>query len=336
MKKINLLGCTVFFFISIPLHAASCNLVTKQIGDDIAKYGLSIKNQRLAWKDLSWLLTQLGEPQTHPVAGRLDQWDKFSLLTRSDGLKLAIGEFPVKQESISLEKAVELLGPPKQSYSETMAQYSWKCTDGSSLTAMIGNGGILLSVMLTSCQSGTSCRIQSSILEKSELESKLNQVATPSVTVPSVTVKEQSKVKGIIAAYNDHYHESLQTEIELQEKLIDKYKNYYANLRLCQPGAYSFAYVYPFTKSLIYPSVVIQKLSTGSCAVEVKQQIEGMGDIISKCQYLPEQLVLFTDQEAESSAKGDISYDSNNLTPLQKVQKTQCQMYMNGEKVDSF
>lgn len=143
----------------------------------------------------------------------------------------------------------------------------------------------------------------------------------------AIKAQEQAIKQEGIKVLEKEFSFKYQNDAQLDAFVAQQMTNYYGNLRTCHPGTYKF--VVPFVGFIVNTST-IQGFQDNVCVVETHYQ---MGDqkIENKCHYQRESLTVFTNEEASKTAKGQISYDSTNLTPLQKVQEKECKTFSNGQ-----
>ena len=67
-----------------------------------------------------------------------------------------------------------------------------------------------------------------------------------------------------------------------------------------------------------------------SCHVIISYVIPQIGKVDLKCNYLPDSLQLFTDEEALAVANGTTKHDKKHPDALQKIVDKECKRYIGG------
>lgn len=327
LKKIL---CFLLILCSTSIFAKDCLKTFTQINADIERFGLQIKDRHLSWASLNSLEQVLGQPQIKSIHATLYQWRNFQLLTRSDGLNESVGDFPSKTTigPPSFNEAVQVLGQPQKNFSETISELTWHCNQSSLIATTTENN--LLTIKLNFCNENH-CQRNLAFFDKSALENKMNQMV-----LTDINQVERQMIAASIKMYNDYFRENVQNEIELETKMVEKYKNFYSHLRQCQRGHDVYVYIHPMTMHLVVAEATLSKLRMGDCSLVDSQEVAGIGKIVKQCQFTAADLPLFSDQAAELAGKGNISYDSEKLTPLQQLEKNKCKYFLNGELTQSI
>lgn len=315
------------------INAAVCQNTIQQINDDIKKYKLSsladIK-QDLPWLDLAWLQMKLGRTPIIPLNNTVYVWSNYRLMEQATGGRIAIGDFPGQKDHIPTpDEAIRVLGQPQQMIREPLSKYVWRCQNESALAVIVNSDGKLIDVNTHFCE-GMTCASSGISLNGSSAMQRGPSVNTGTATTEKTAI-EQATINANISAYNGRLHTSVKNETELTQNMVQRMKNYFANLRACKPGTYQIAS--PLLLKLNFTDIQIHGMQNGFCMVD-EDVMMGTDKIRSNCQYAPQSLALFTDAEAENIAKGNVTFDSSHLTPLQQVMNTQCKRFMNGQPIE--
>ncbi|TAK72347.1 MAG: hypothetical protein EPO11_10165 [Gammaproteobacteria bacterium] len=132
-----------------------------------------------------------------------------------------------------------------------------------------------------------------------------------------------------IQAYNRRFNTTIQNADQLQEDIVAKLKNYAANLRQCKPGIYR--YTVPGFPSLLFFTSLIQGYQNNHCVVDTAYQLLG-NNMLIKCQYQPQSLMMFTDIYAEILSKIGDTAEKRAQAENEKVVVNDCQVLVKGRK----
>lgn len=312
------------------INAATCLNITQQIYDDIIKYDIKTgkKKRNLSWMNLAWLQVKLGKPDVTSVNETLYSWDNYQLLDQANGSQIKIGQLPQNQTASTAEEIIKILGQPKDTIHFPLTKYTWKCQNyESALNVITDDKGVIIYMDVKSCQD-MNCRSTDITLRESNL------VKTLRVQLEQGLDKEKTQViSQALTMYNQRFHTTFTTEKQLSDDMTKRMKNYYQSIRTCKVGNYEIAV--PIMTTLAFSSSSIKGMNAGRCEIENQSEFKnekfGSGTIVTKCEYTPASLALFTDQRAEAISQGKSSYDSNNLTPIQQAIKNECKNYVNGQ-----
>jgi hypothetical protein len=290
--KITHLLCIALITHSLQANAESCRRITNTINKDIIRYSGNIKNKHLPWTNLAWLQQQLGTANARSV-------------------------------------------------SDTGTQYRWSCeTDGSYLVAVVDKNGSLVKLR-GQYNSDEGSGLFATAVPKSETpppepvkqEMRDNTPTATATPLPPTTPLSpptplQNSISDRVHFYNEHYKTNFKTPAEIESNMLEKIKHYYSNLRQCQPGTYEFPV--PVLQDFLYHTANIAPLKDGHCRVKVSYVIPQIGNIELKCNYQPQSLQLYTDAEAEATARGMTKMEGGQQTPLQTVVEKECKRYIDG------
>lgn len=311
-------------------NAATCQNITQQIYEDILKYDIknSKKKRNLSWMNLAWLQVKLGKPDISTINETLYNWDNYQLLDQANGSQIKIGQLPQNQTASTADEIIKILGQPKDTIHFPLTKYTWKCQNyDSSLNVITNEKGVIIYIDVKSCQD-KNCRSTDITLRESEAVKTLRTQLDKALENEKTQVVSQA-----ITLYNQRFHTTFTTEKELSEDMTKRMKNYYQSIRECKMGNYEIAV--PVMTSLAFSSSHIKGMNAGRCEIENQSEFKnekfGSGTIVTKCEYTPASLALFTEQRAEAISQGKASYDSNNLTPIQQAIKNECKNYVNGQ-----
>lgn len=163
---------------------------------------------------------------------------------------------------------------------------------------------------------------QITILPHEQTAPVASQVEMPVPPIPKASIKKQmptpTQVMAAIKDFNNHYKSFVKTPDTLITAMGDQMANYYKNVRECTPGSYDFAKFLPDT--LVFPKVNVAGMMDGTCLIEITYQSKGNVDI--KCEFPPETLALFTEDQAKQDAADS---GSESFSPaLEKATENQC------------
>jgi hypothetical protein len=298
---------------------ASCEGIIHQIHNDISGWPTTTANQYLPWMQITWLKNHLGQPQTANVRDYVYVWKNFSLYVGADGSTERIGTLPHQMRAQSLDEATQIMGKPKKIFLEQLNLYQWVCpTLAHPWIAMLTTkNAASISIMGSDCSNNT-CETFSSAYAESEIKQKFKK-----------QMKEQADISMNLLAlrlknYNEYFKTSLQSQTQLTEDIIARIKNYYISMRECKKGIYQ--YVTPVLQDYLYQTSTINKLQDDRCLVDISYKIPNIGNVSLKCKFPLQNLGLFSDDAAESAARGFVKIDSD----LQKMINNECKRYIGG------
>jgi len=292
----------------------ACNAVSSLIAADSAQFKTTLSNQQLPWMQVNWLTQKLGNPVVTKVNQSYYQWDQFKYFDDGLGSNLTYGTLPNNFHFSMFDNdkpgtLIKLLGQPKQVQNEVLTQYKWQC-DKSSISLYLDANNTALSVITNSCSDGE-CRSNQQIIQPSKLNQAFMQVANQGLKQDL-----QKATADMITDFNTHFNAQLTTQDQLYAAMGDKLKAYYASVRQCIPGSYTYAKL--LVIKLTYPVSVISGMQNGKCVVETNFTVE-KDTINSKCQFSPQTMALFTDQQAVTDAQGD------NMDAMHVAKEAECQ-----------
>lgn len=213
-------------------------------------------------------------------------------------------------------------------------KYHWRCKpDGSYLVAVVDIAGNIVRVS-GEYNSDEGSGMFAAHLPNKDVSPEIIKTDPPkpqiklsaTTIIPAATAN--AELNGKLTEYNEHYKTSFQTETELQNDILQRIKNYYSSLRVCQQGTYEYAI--PIMQHFLYQTSSITAKSEGRCQVKTSYVISQVGNIDLKCNYQPQSLALYTDSEAETAARGGSQFDSEHPTPLQTAVEKECKRYVDG------
>ncbi|VVC74959.1 hypothetical protein AQUSIP_02330 [Aquicella siphonis] len=300
-----------------------CRNVIAQIRSDIAQLPASGQIPHFSWMDLSWLQQKLGNGVSTVTYDYVYTWNNYSLFAGVDGSLIELGTAPQGIHPKTLEEAMSSLGHPKKSVSEKIDQITWQCPPGnnSTLTFQTDKDRVLTTVMGRDCGE-EGCDMFFAPLAESALKHKFKQ---------QVEKETQSRVEALAAKlrdYNEYYKTAFDSQDQLDNDVAAKIKTYYSSLRQCVPGIYQYAL--PVLQEFLFNTSVISKQNDGSCPVVTSFTIKQIGKVVLKCEFQPQSLRLFTDQEALAAAQGAANFDSEHPSELQKAVNNECKRYIDG------
>jgi hypothetical protein len=191
----------------------------------------------------------------------------------------------------------EILSDPTSTKTETLNKYIWSCHNPDYPSVFD-----TYSVVVTTDQNGKILTIQAKddhdtyqvVLALSELQKELQEKS------------HEAAKAALIKSYNEKQHTQWQTMEQLDKDIIQKYKDYYTQLRGCMPGVYTYFTKYdtPTMTTFTENSAIIEgKSSSGLCKVKnilaLPANAAGQsGKAVFTCQYQPQNLAIFTDEQA--------------------------------------
>lgn len=306
------------------ISATACKNAFQQVGGDTKQYGLSLSQQQLPWKNLSWWQQTLGHVQAQTITQTLYQWDNYNMLISPDGSRMSTGTFPGNSVPHSLAEATSVLGAPKATQSQQLNQYKWNCPDQgqTTFTLIADQNGKLLTINAQKLEGSGFAGFVTSI-GQSALEQQLNKQFSKQMATMSSEILSKA-----ISDYNAFFKTTVKTEDELSADAMPRVKKYYASLRQCEPGTFQYAQLALIF--YIFPTSTIKGMQNNVCVVETNYEVPGSEKVSYQCQFSQQSLALFTDQAAEQVVQGQ-DIDTQHLTPLQQVMKTECKIYLNGK-----
>jgi hypothetical protein len=282
----------IFTSITCPLlaNAESCQHITNMINQDLARYADTIKTKQLPWMDFAWLKQQLGAADA-------------------------------------------------KSISESGTLYQWRCgSNGGYLIAVVDQDGSVRKVRgeynsdqgsgLFSSRVPKFQPTTKMISEKKKTETNNVEAKPTAVESPPPPPNHQSSVSDRVHQYNDHYKTSFNNSAEIENDMLHKIKHYYSSLRECKAGTYEFPI--PVLQDFLYNIATISPQKDNHCRVKVSYTIPQIGNIDLKCNYPQQSLQLYTDAEAEVTARGITKTDPEQKGGLQAIVEKECKRYIDG------
>lgn len=216
---------------------------------------------------------------------------------------------------------IKQLGSPQISkMANEQMEYAWSCESsiGPTLTVTVNAGGQILSVSgQYNLNSGSGIFTQSLVRETPPEQAK---TMTPVTTTSSPYINE----------YNQHFNTAITNQQQLIDDMLARTKNYYANVRMCNPGTYEITA--PSTTKMVVLTSIIHGKQNNLCAIDNSYESNGH-TTVSRCAFTTESILLFTDQEAESAIKDKVAFDAAHLTPFQQALVKECKVYVDGKPV---
>lgn len=209
-------------------------------------------------------------------------------------------------------------------------EYKWRCeSEGSYLIAVVDNNGNLQRVNgQYNSDDGSgyfSAKIPSSV-KQSETTTEPDLQTSPQST-PTSQLNATSLPENLLR-YNEHYQTSFQNYVEVEDDMVNKIRVYYFSLRRCTEGAYE--YPIPAFPDFLFHTAIISPAKDGVCPVKISYEIPHIGKIDLKCNYQPQSLILFTDEEAKITAHNGLKFDNENPSYIQTINKNECKRYVDG------
>lgn len=299
-----------------------CENVINQIQSDLAAYPVNRMTQMLPWMNFNWLASQLGEPRAANVYDYVYVWKNFSMFMGADGSIEKIGVLPNNLQAKTFDEVIQIMGRPKQTYSEKLNLYSWACPSNvDSYVGLLTKQDLSsISIMGRNCN-GNACKDFSSSYADSNLKLKFDQ---------QMKEQEQASINLLslrLKNYNDYFKTTLLNQTQLNEDITNKIRNFYASVRQCNKGIYQYAV--PAAEDYLYQTSTIN-LKPDSCIVETTYRIPHIGRVDLKCKFALEHVELFTDKEAQNAAQGAANFDSQHPSQLQKLINSECKRYIDG------
>lgn len=332
MKKI--VSALICLYGSSFTYAAPCEEIINQIYSaqhvHVNKVCLVQKPKNILWHNLTWLQKKLGQADATAVVETLYQWKESTLLMR-DGrvinakyISKEFGSYP------SVELISNMLGEEPQSVtSVTLHQYRWICPDSSSyLKVLVDTNKRVVSMEGQKCSyasrnSLSSCLSFASAGMATELENKMH---------PIIQEVKQEVRPEMLNAYNQYFKIQTQNQAQLEADMSQRLKNYFTNLRWCRTGTYAYPLPY-FMGNVLLGTAVIRGRRDNVCVVETSQQIPGTNKehhhFDMQCAYRPQDLHIFTDEEALAIATGK----SRGSAAMQKARETSCKLIYNEKEM---
>jgi hypothetical protein len=303
--RFNLLTQCLVLSILIPsvAQASKCTELTIRVNADINKYHDSLETHSLPWLNLTWLKDTLGKAEVN---------------------KLGDGE----------------------------TTYKWICARNynDNLAVIVDENGNLINVSGIYSSSAGAGIFSVNLKKKPEMAAPAAEVIKTTTTVTTapvvaagvptpesvpVNVSAPAAVAiapdpDMIKIYNKHYKTSFKSLEKLFADNKTRYKTYYKNLRSCTPGTFMYAMV--AGKEWVYASSKIVGTDAGACNVETSYTQAPDGKVVLKCHF--NNLTIFSDQEAMQAGTGSSSTgNSPTLSPVENAENTQCDSYVNGNKM---
>lgn len=102
-----------------------------------------------------------------------------------------------------------------------------------------------------------------------------------------------------VTDYNNHYYTNFTNPKDIQQNMVKQVNAYYAALRTCTPGNYTYTMYDMSETSYRYQKATIRGFVQGQCVVEIREDNIDVPDVAkpyTTCNYAPDRLKSFTDQ----------------------------------------
>lgn len=300
-----------------------CKNIIAQIRSDLAAYSDPIQRQNLSWMNVSWLKQKLGQPHTQTTYDYVYKWPAYSLFIGTDGTKGEYGILPKGIHPQTFAEAAAVLGRPKKTIFEKLAENQWNCpVNNSSLTLLTTGSAQITNIMGKDCSASDKCNMFFYSPGSSELKRQFAQESSRQEQIASAMLTTR------LRNYNNIYKTAFISQDELDTDMTLRIKNYYSSIRQCRQGIYY--YVMPVLQDFLYHTAVIRPQKDGHCMVNTSYTIPQIGKVDLKCNYQPDSLQLFTDAEAAAALTNTTPFNDTHPSEMQKVIEGQCKRYIDG------